>query len=112
MANQSWDLESAEDYSKTQSEQTIGRVDDDSQYIQKGSKVKLVFTSKTNNDQQLLQEPLWVEILLVQDGKLLGQLEDDPQEITQLARGELVEFEEKHILESEYVDIFSPTIKL
>lgn len=55
---------------------------------------------------------MWVEILMVQGDKLLGQLEDDPKLILDLKRGELIEFEERHIAESDYIDLFNSTIKV
>ena len=80
--------------------------------LQKGSKVKLIFTMHDNDSETQSTESLWVEILLVQEGKLLGQLEDDPKQIKCLQRGELIEFEERHIAEFDYVDLFSPNIKV
>ena len=80
--------------------------------LQKGSKAKLMFVAAGDTTETQSSESLWVEILLVQEGKLLGQLEDDPKIIKNLQRGELIEFEERHIVESEYIDLFAPNIKV
>ncbi len=80
--------------------------------LQKGSKAKLIFAANQVDSKNSHRELLWVEILMVQGDKLLGQLEDDPKLIADLKRGELIEFEECHIAESDYVDLFNSTIKV
>ena len=46
-------------------------------------------------------EQLWVEILLVQNSnKILGQLDDNPKYIQDLKCGEIIEFEERHIIDT------------
>ncbi len=80
--------------------------------LEKGSKVKLIFSNGVANEDHKNIEHLWVEILLVQDDKYLGQLQDDPKKIINLSKGELIEFETKHIYESEYIDPFGPRIKV
>ncbi len=69
--------------------------------LEKGHKVKLIFNIKNDNPEILSTEQLWVEILLVQENKFLGQLEDDPKYIQDLKCGEIIEFEERHILETD-----------
>ena len=69
--------------------------------LEKGHKAKLLFSFETDKHESPSSEQLWVEILLVQDGKLLGQLEDDPKYIQDLMRGEIIEFEEHHIVETD-----------
>ena len=70
--------------------------------LEKGHKAKLVFNFKSEEANTIASEQLWVEILLVQDTKkLLGQLEDDPENIKDLQRGEIIEFEERHIIETD-----------
>ena len=67
--------------------------------LEKGHKVKLIFNFKSDNPDDPSTEQLWAEILLVQNNKLLGQLEDKPQYIQDLKCGEIIEFEECHIMD-------------
>ena len=70
--------------------------------LEGGHKAKLVFKCTDDNAKASNVEHLWVEILLVEDGKkLLGQLEDDPQFIQNLRRGDIIEFEERHIIDTD-----------
>ena len=89
-----------------------GATKDVTHELEKGSKVKLIFTADDTNSDVRHTEYLWVEILLVQDDKYLGQLQDRPKQINGLSIGELIEFEERHIYESEYIDPFDPSIKV
>ena len=69
--------------------------------LEKGNKAKLVFNFKSDNPEIPSAEQLWVEILLVQNNKFLGQLEDDPKYIQDLKCGEIIEFEERHIIDTD-----------
>lgn len=80
--------------------------------IEKGSKAKLIFTTHDPDSDTQHTEYLWVEILLVDGDKYLGQLQDQPKHIKGLAAGEMIEFEEQHIYESEYIDPFNSSVKI
>ena len=69
--------------------------------LEKGNKAKLIFKFKSDDPEFQNTEQLWVEILLVQNNKLLGQLEDDPKYIKDLKCGEIIEFEERHIIDTD-----------
>lgn len=69
--------------------------------LEKGHKAKLMFENSGGERSRNSLEPLWVEILLVQGDQYLGQLEDDPNCIPELKRGEMIEFKECHIIETE-----------
>jgi uncharacterized protein YegJ (DUF2314 family) len=69
--------------------------------LEKGHKVKLIFNFKSDDPETLNTEQLWVEILLVQDKKFLGQLEDNPKHILDLKCGEIIEFEECNIMDTD-----------
>ena len=70
--------------------------------LEGGHKAKLVFKFTNDNPKAPDSENLWVEILLVEDDKkLLGQLEDEPQFIQDLKRGDIIEFEERHIIDTD-----------
>lgn len=80
--------------------------------LEKGSKVLLGFHIDQSDDIKKQQEYLWVEILLVQDEKYLGQLENSSTIINDLKKGLLIEFESMHIFDSEYIDPFNSSIKI
>ena len=80
--------------------------------LEKGSKVKLLFCVGNSKPEIQQTEYLLVEILLVQEDKYLGQLQDEPKIIKDLSIGELIEFEEQHIHETDYIDPFDPDIKV
>lgn len=105
-----WNLIARLDYQDISSINEQHSTDSIGHSLEKGSKVKLNFNTIESGEQK--SELLWVEILLVQENKYLGQLEDDPKIITSLVRGEMVDFEEQHIYESEYIDPFDPNIKV
>lgn len=69
--------------------------------LEKGHKVKLIFNIDNDKSESPNHELLWVEILLVENKKYMGQLEDDPINIQDLRRGEIIEFEERHILDTD-----------
>lgn len=69
--------------------------------LEKGNKAKLIFNFKSDDPESPSAEQLWVEILLVQNNKFLGQLEDDPKYIHDLKYGEIIEFEERHIIDTD-----------
>ena len=69
--------------------------------LEKGHKVKLIFNFNNDKSDTPSHELLWVEILLVENNKFMGQLEDDPINIQDLRRGEIIEFEERHILDTD-----------
>lgn len=69
--------------------------------IEKGHKVKLTFNFKSDTPKAPNNEQLWVDILLVQDNKFLGQLEDNPKYIQELKCGEIIEFEARNIIDTD-----------
>ena len=69
--------------------------------LEKGHKAKLSFKFDSDDPEMPSAEHLWVEILMVDGNKLLGQLEDDPIYIQDLQRGEIIEFEERHIIDTD-----------
>ena len=107
-----WELVDRQDYKHQDTAMTDKYSECITHQLEKGSKVKLIFNTVEANSDTQCTELLWAEILLVQDDKYLGQLEDDPKQIKDLMRGEIVEFEERHIFESEYIDPFDSSIKV
>ena len=69
--------------------------------LEKGHKAKLIFKFNGDDPETPGTEQLWVEILLVQNNKFLGQLEDEPKYIQDLKSGEIIEFEERHIIDTD-----------
>jgi len=72
--------------------------------LEKGSDAKLVFSIKNDDPSIPNVEQLWVELLLVQDNKYLGQIKDNPIYIKDLKRGEMIEFEDRHIIKANYIN--------
>ena len=99
MKDKSWNLEDAqklaEELPSTFSKPSKEAIEP----LEKGNKAKLIFSCKSDGQETPIEEQLWVEILLVQNNKLLGQLEDDPKYIKDLRCGEIIEFEERHIID-------------
>lgn len=110
--NKNWDLIDRLDFSDKDTVTAHHCSDDIEHKLEKGSKVRLIFNAQESNSDKKITELLWVEILLVQDDKYLGQLEDDPKIISNLMRGEMIDFENRHIFESEYIDPFNSSIKI
>ena len=110
--NKSWQLLYSQNKNDTDVNKVPGSSESGPHDLEKGSKVKLIFCADDDNSDIPHTEYLWVEILLVQDDKYLGQLQDQPKQINNLSMGELIEFDEQHIYESEYIDPFGPSIKV
>ena len=110
--NKNWNLVDRLDYQDKEPTVEHHSSDEKDKLLEKGSKVRLIFHTPDNDSEKQLTELLWVEILLVQGEKYLGQLEDDPKIISKLIRGEMIDFENRHIYESEYIDPFDSSIKV
>jgi len=100
--DKSWNLDDAqklaEEFPRTFSKPSKEAIEP----LEKGNKAKLIFNFKSDDPEIPNAEQLWVEILLVQNNsKLLGQLEDDPKYIQDLKCGEIIEFEERHIIDTD-----------
>lgn len=100
MLYKSWYLEDAqklaEEFPYTNSELSKKSIES----LEKGNKAKLIFKFKRDDSEIPSTEKLWVEILLVENNKFLGQLEEDPKYFQDLKCGEIVEFEERHIIDT------------
>lgn len=110
--NKHWNLVDRSDYPNKESAIEHHASDEKEKLLEKGSKVRLIFNTSDNDPKEQMTELLWVEILLVQGDEYLGQLEDDPKIISHLIRGEMIDFEGRHIYESEYIDPFDASIKV
>ena len=99
--NKSWHLEDARKLVEEQPNSFTKPSKEALEPLEKGHKVKLIFNYKSDDPHIPSSEQLWVELLLVQENKLLGQLEDEPTYIQDLHSGEIIEFEERHILETD-----------
>ena len=101
MLDKSWNIEDA----KKLTEEFTGAISKPSkeafESLEKGNKAKLKFSFKSDDPEIPSTEKLWVEILLVQNNKFLGQLEDAPKYIQDLKCGEIIEFEERHIIDTD-----------
>ena len=112
LMNRNWKLVDRQDFKEKDAAVVDNYSESVTKKIEKGSKVKLIFNTFETDSGVQQTELLWVEILLVQGEKYLGQLEEDPKQINDLEKGEMIEFETRHIVESEYIDPFDSTIKI
>lgn len=100
--NKSWTLEDAQALADKLPKKFTKPTKDALEPLEGGHKAKLIFKFTSDDPQAPDTEHLWVEILLIEDSKkLLGQLEDDPKFIRDLQRGEIIEFEERHIIDTD-----------
>ena len=99
MKDKSWNIEDAQKHAQ-EFPYTFSKPSKEAiEPLEKGNKAKLIFSFKSDDPENQTEEQLWVEILLVQNNKFLGQLEDDPKYIQDLKCGEIIEFEEHHIID-------------
>ena len=101
MLDKSWNIEDAQKLKEEFTDAFSKHSKEAFEPLEKGNKAKLIFSFKSDSPEILRTEELWVEILLVQDYKFLGQLEDEPKYIKDLKPGEIIEFEERHILDKD-----------
>ena len=101
MIEKSWDLEDVQKLENEFPNKFSKPTEDVIAPLEKGNKAKLIFNFKSDDSEIQRTEQLWVEILLVQNNKFLGQLEDDPKYIKDLKCGEIIEFEECHIIDTD-----------
>ena len=105
--DKSWNLEDAQNLAE-EFPNTYGIPSKDAiALLEKGNKAKLIFKVKNVDSETPNTEQLWVEILLVQNDKFLGQLDDEPKFIQDLKCGEPIEFEECHIIATDLEDEMS-----
>ena len=100
--DKSWNLDdaqkAAEEFPRTFSKPSKESIEP----LEKGHKAKLIFKFKSDDPEVPNAEQLWVEILLVQNSnKILGQLDDSPKYIQDLKCGEIIEFEKRHIIDTD-----------
>ena len=101
MIEKSWYLEDVQKLENEFPNKFLKPTEDVISPLEKGNKAKLTFIFKSDYPEIQGTEQLWVEILLVQNNKFLGQLEDDPKYIKDLKCGEIIEFEECHIIDTD-----------
>ena len=101
MLDKSWNIEDAQKVKEEFTDAFSKHSKEALEPLEKGSKAKLIFSFKSDDPEIPKTEELWVEILLVQNNKFLGQLEDEPKYIHDLKSGEIIEFEERHIIEKD-----------
>jgi len=110
--NHKWQLLNNQEHHYKPRTQEHELSDDILEKLEKGSKILLGFHANQPADVNKHLEYLWVEILLVQDEKYLGQLEENSTIISDLKKGQLIEFETEHIFDTEYIDPFNSSIKI
>ena len=72
--------------------------------LKEGDEVKLIFKFESNDPEEPQAERMWVEIKEIKNGKFIGALDNAPAYIKDLNLGDTVEFEERHIVDTDLDD--------
>jgi hypothetical protein len=72
--------------------------------LKEGNEVKLIFEFESDDPEAPQAERMWVEIKEIKNGKYVGTLDNDPAYINDLNLGDTVEFEERHIVDTDLDD--------
>jgi len=72
--------------------------------LKKGNEVKLIFEFESNDPEAPGAERMWVEIREIKERKYIGVLDNEPAYIKDLKCGDIVEFEECHIVDTDLDD--------
>lgn len=72
--------------------------------LKEGDEVKLIFEFESNDPEEPQAERMWVEIKEIKNGKFIGALDNAPAYIKDLNLGDTVEFEERHIVDTDLDD--------
>jgi hypothetical protein len=72
--------------------------------LKKGDLVKLIFEIESNDDEATSAERMWVKIQEQKGKSLTGLLDNKPKFIQNLKIGDLIDFEERHIIATEYAE--------
>jgi hypothetical protein len=73
--------------------------------LEVGNLVKLIFAFDNTEPQQPNAERMWVIITEKSNGKFVGTLDNEPYFIKDLNPGDTIEFEEKHIINSDLDEV-------
>ncbi|MGG2091472.1 DUF2185 domain-containing protein [Bacillus sp. S13(2024)] len=68
-----------------------------------GDLVKLIFVTKTQEDDGFSAERMWVEITQINEKKFIGKLDNEPYRLS-LKRGDEISFGVENICDTEYED--------
>ena len=72
--------------------------------LKEGNEVKLIFEFESDDPEVPQAERMWVEIKEIKKGKYVGVLDNEPAYIKDLNLGDTVEFEERHIVDTDLDD--------
>ena len=72
--------------------------------LRPGSLVKLIFLFASNDPQAPRAERMWVRIDRIENNRFLGELDNDPCHIEDLKCGHPVEFDARHIIQTDVDD--------
>ena len=72
--------------------------------LKEGNEVKLIFELESDDPEVPQAERMWVEIKEIKKGKYVGVLDNEPAYIKDLNLGDTVEFEERHIVDTDLDD--------
>jgi hypothetical protein len=78
--------------------------------LQPGNLAKLIFAFHSADPAAPGAERMWVLIERIENDRFLGELDNDPRHITDLAAGAPIEFEARHIIDTDVDDpVADPT---
>jgi hypothetical protein len=69
-----------------------------------GNFVQLIFAFKSPYPQGPEAERMWVRIARIKNGRFRGKLANDPVFIADLKRGDVVDFDSRHIIDKDFED--------
>jgi hypothetical protein len=72
--------------------------------LRAGNAVKLIFAFESKDPKVLRAERMWVRIERVESGRFVGKLDNDPRYIEALKCGDDVEFEARHVIQTDIDD--------
>lgn len=69
--------------------------------LQPGNHAKVIFTFDTDDPRAPRAERMWLIVESVDDGRFVGKLDNDPIYIADLEPGDRVEFEARHVIDTD-----------
>ena len=72
--------------------------------LQPGNRVKLIFPFTSSDPKAPFSERMWVRIDRIEEDRFWGALDNDPAYITDLKAGDAVEFEVRHVIQTDIED--------
>lgn len=104
MNEKSWHLDDAEEIVKTAPFTFYKPSQEVYKKLQPGNLVKLIFKFESNEEDAPGAERMWVLITEINNGRYKGTLDNDPRFIKDLKYQDEIEFEKRHIINTDIED--------